>query len=192
MNPVSSVFDNSCMNNISEICIANIFWEYCKQCIAIWIVSLPRLYHYTPMMLQLHLSDQRFYCLLRFYSIIYFENTIMAIDGSVLWGTWASAMIASLLTVPNCAWLMLRQGHQSHKDSLFYLLWFNFCLDFNIFFTYRVHSRYEQSYCFPPFVFRIVQYCVISDCNILRVYQLLKARLEYLQCISNGDTPDLH
>ena len=159
-----------------------------------------RVYCNTPTMLQLHLSDQQFYCLrhvrcglnYRFYSIICFEYTIMAVDGLVTRGARASvAMIASLLTVPDLCMASFFWGTVAHKDSLFYLLLFNFSLNFNIFFSYTVHSRYhffssknalwvrfelscvsllsEQSYSFPPFVFHIVQYHVVSDCNILRM-----------------------
>ena len=71
----------------------------------------------------------------------------MAIDGLVTRGAWASAMIANLLTVPNYAWLMLLQGHQSHKESLFYLL---DLILFRFQYPFQPHSALSISLFMPP------------------------------------------
>ena len=106
----------------------------------------------------------------------------MAVDGLVTQGAMASvAMIASLLTVPNLCMADASLGAQQHIKIL-RLICINlfFCLNFNILFTYTVHSislfppenslrvRYgasfvsllsEQSYSFPPSVlYNIVLY----------------------------------
>ena len=127
--------------------------------------------------------------------IIQFPFTFMAVDGLVTQGAMASvAMIASLLTVPNLCMADASLGAQQHIKIL-RLICINlfFCLNFNILFTYTVHSislsflqrtHYEwdmvsfvsllseQSYSFPPSVLY----------NIIVLY-VTAIYWEYIDCL---------